>query len=180
MESSSDQGPSSSTRPYLIRALHDWCTDNGFTPYIAVHVDRMVQVPMEYVSNNEIVLNVGFEATSGLELGNDFIQFKARFGGVAREILVPVDHVVAIYARENGQGMAFPAPTVETTATSSPEAVAPTPAGGRGVTPLRGLRLASTPEPEAAEPKVEAPADDGGDEPNGPAGGGRPSLKRIK
>ncbi|PTT78667.1 ClpXP protease specificity-enhancing factor, partial [Pelomonas sp. HMWF004] len=99
-----------STRPYLIRALHDWCTDNGFTPYIAVHVDRSVQVPMEYVSNNEIVLNVGFDATSGLDLGNDFIQFKARFGGVAREIVVPVDHVVAIYARENGQGMAFPAP----------------------------------------------------------------------
>ena len=62
-----DQG--SSTRPYLIRALHDWCTDNGFTPYIAVFVDRQVQVPMEYVKNNEIVLNVGFEATSGLKLG---------------------------------------------------------------------------------------------------------------
>ena len=103
----------SSTRPYLIRALHEWCTDNGFTPYIAVHVDRTVQVPLEYVSNNEIVLNVGFEATSNLDLGNELIQFKARFGGVAREIIVPVDHVVAIYARENGQGMAFPPPTPE-------------------------------------------------------------------
>ena len=103
--------PGSSTRPYLIRALHDWCTDNGFTPYLAVHVDRSVQVPMEYVKNNEIVLNVGFEATSGLKLGNDFIEFRARFGGMARDILVPVDHVVAIYARENGQGMAFPMPT---------------------------------------------------------------------
>ena len=105
--------PGSSTRPYLIRALHDWCTDNGFTPYLAVHVDRSVQVPMEYVKNNEIVLNVGFEATSGLKLGNDFIEFRARFGGMARDILVPVDHVVAIYARENGQGMAFPMPTGE-------------------------------------------------------------------
>ena len=76
-----------STRPYLIRALHDWCTDNGFTPYIAVFVDRAVQVPMEYVKNNEIVLNVGFEATSGLKLGNDFIEFRARFGGMARDIL---------------------------------------------------------------------------------------------
>src|ERR1700760_1514681 len=103
--------PGSPTRPYLIRALHDWCTDNGFTPYLAVHVDRSVQVPMEYVKNNEIVLNVGFEATSGLKLGNDFIEFRARFGGMARDILVPVDHVVAIYARENGQGMAFPMPT---------------------------------------------------------------------
>ena len=92
-----------STRPYLIRALHDWCTDNGFTPYLAVFVDGTVQVPVEYVKDNEIVLNVGFEATSGLQLGNDFIEFKARFGGVAREISVPIDHVVAIYARENGQ-----------------------------------------------------------------------------
>ena len=91
-----------STRPYLIRALHEWCTDNGFTPYLAVHVAAGVQVPMEYVKANEIVLNVGFEATSSLSLGNEFVEFKARFGGVSREIVVPVDHVVAIYARENG------------------------------------------------------------------------------
>lgn len=103
-------GPGPSTRPYLIRALHDWCTDNGFTPYLAVYVDETVRVPTEYVKNREIVLNVGFEATSGLRLGNEFIEFKARFGGVARDIVVPVDHVVAIYARENGQGMAFPVP----------------------------------------------------------------------
>ena len=75
---------------------------------MAVFVGRGVQVPMEYVKNNEIVLNVGFEATSGLSLGNDSIEFKARFGGVSRDIVVPMDHVVAIYARENGQGMAFP------------------------------------------------------------------------
>ena len=106
-----DTPDSTSTRPYLLRALHDWCTDNGFTPYIAVHVGPGVQVPMEYVKNNEIVLNVGFEATSGLQLGNETVEFKARFGGMAREIKVPVDHVVAIYARENGQGMAFPMPT---------------------------------------------------------------------
>ena len=76
-------------------------------------VDRSVQVPLEYVKNSEIVLNVGFEATSALKLGNDTIEFKARFGGSSREIVVPVDHVIAIYARENGQGMAFPAPTAE-------------------------------------------------------------------
>src|SRR4051812_9561133 len=99
-----------STRPYLIRALHDWCTDNGFTPYLAVYVDAHVQVPVEYVKNNEIVLNVGFEATSALKLGNETIEFKARFGGLSRDIVVPVDHVIAIYARENGQGMAFPMP----------------------------------------------------------------------
>ena len=97
-----------STRPYLIRALHDWCTDNGFTPYIAVYVDEHVQVPKEYVKNNEIVLNVGFEATSALKLGNELIEFKARFGGTSREIAVPIDHVIAIYARENGQGMELP------------------------------------------------------------------------
>ena len=159
-------GNGTSTRPYLIRALHDWCTDNGFTPYVAVHVDRSVQVPMEYVSNNEIVLNIGFDATSGLDLGNDFIQFKARFGGVAREILVPVDHVVAIYARENGQGMAFPAPAPLAEVAPSPSAAAPVP-------PRSGLRLASEPdEAEDADPTPPAP--------DTPGGSPRPSLKRVK
>jgi stringent starvation protein B len=116
-----------STRPYLIRALHEWCTDNGFTPYLAVHVDHKVQVPMEYVKNNEIVLNVGFDATQGLKLGNEMIEFRARFGGAAREIAVPVDHVVAIYARENGQGMAFPTPTPLSTVAPGAHTVA---AGG--------------------------------------------------
>ena len=116
-----------STRPYLIRALHDWCTDNGFTPYVAVYVDAAVQVPMEYVKNNEIVLNVGFEATTALKLGNEFIEFKARFGGTAREIVVPVDHIVAIYARENGQGMAFPVPTANGTGAGAATAAATLP-----------------------------------------------------
>ena len=92
-----------STRPYLIRALHEWCSDNGFTPHVAVKVDDSVQVPREYVNNGEIVLNIGLDATSGLQLGNDFIEFKARFGGQPRDILVPVGRVIAIYARENGQ-----------------------------------------------------------------------------
>jgi stringent starvation protein B len=157
-----------STRPYLIRALHDWCTDNGFTPYLAVFVDDSVQVPTEYVKNGEIVLNVGFEATSSLKLGNEFIEFKARFGGSAREILVPVTHVVAIYARENGQGMAFPVPT------EAPIGVAPT-EGGKPVPDVRGLRLATVEEsPEAATPEGDEP-------PDSPSpGGSRPSLKRVK
>src|ERR1700716_1280855 len=108
-----------STRPYVIRALHDGCTDNGFTPYVAVFVDANVKVPSEYVKNNEIVLNVGFEATSSLKLGNDTIEFKARFGGTSREIAVPIDHVIAIYARENGKGMAFPMPSEATPAAAS-------------------------------------------------------------
>ena len=98
---------STSTRPYLIRALYEWCTDNGFTPYVTVRVDGSVQVPQEYVKDGEIVLNISFDATSALQLGNDFIEFKARFGGRSRDILVPVGRVIAIYARENGQGMAF-------------------------------------------------------------------------
>lgn len=105
-----DANNSTSTRPYLIRALYEWCTDNGFTPYVAVLVDDSVQVPKEYVKDGEIVLNISFDATSSLKLGNDFIEFSARFAGTAREIMVPVERVIAIYARENGQGMAFPSP----------------------------------------------------------------------
>jgi stringent starvation protein B len=166
--SAENQG--TSTRPYLLRALHDWCTDNGFTPYIAVFVGSGVQVPMEYVKNNEIVLNVGFEATSGLQLGNEFIEFKARFGGVSREIRVPVENVVAIYARENGQGMAFPVPTDGAAAKAGP-APAAVP---------RGLRLASVePDEQAAPAPTDAPAPDDPPDPGTP-GGGRPTLKRIK
>jgi stringent starvation protein B len=160
-----------STRPYLLRALHDWCTDNGFTPYIAVHVDASVQVPAEYVKNGEIVLNVGFEATSGLKLGNEFVEFKARFGGVAREIVVPVDHVVAIYARENGQGMAFPLPTEPSDDAGRTAATLPPPAA------LRGLRLASV-ESADSEPPPATPTDDEPPDPASP--GGRPALKRVK
>ena len=97
-----------SNKPYLIRALHQWCTDFGFTPFMAVFVDSSVEVPMEFVKNDEIVLNLSLEACHQLNLDNDWISFKARFGGVPRKIMVPVTHVLAIYARENGQGMSFP------------------------------------------------------------------------
>lgn len=97
-----------STKPYLLRAIYEWCTDNGYTPYVAVFVNTVVRVPMEYVKNGEIVLNISFEATQGLKIDNDAITFRARFAGVARDIYIPIDNVVAIYARENGQGMAFP------------------------------------------------------------------------
>jgi stringent starvation protein B len=97
-----------SNKPYLIRALHQWCTDFGFTPFMAVFVDSSVEVPMEFVKNDEIVLNLSLEACHQLNLDNDWISFQARFGGVPRKIMVPVSHVLAIYARENGQGMSFP------------------------------------------------------------------------
>jgi stringent starvation protein B len=99
---------SPSTRPYLIRAMYEWCTDHSFTPYVAVKVDGSVQVPREFVQGGEIVLNISFDATSSLQLGNEFIEFKARFGGKPRDIMVPINRVMAIYARENGQGMSFP------------------------------------------------------------------------
>lgn len=86
-----------STRPYLIRALHEWCVDNGLTPYVTVVVDDSVQVPREFVKDSEIVLNIGFDATTGLKLGNDFMEFKARFGGVVRDIFVPINNVAAIF-----------------------------------------------------------------------------------
>jgi len=96
-----------STKPYLIRAIYEWCTDNGYTPYLAVVVDASTRVPMEFVKDGQIVLNISFEATNGLKMGNDFVEFAARFGGVQRDIVVPIERVAAIYARENGHGQGF-------------------------------------------------------------------------
>ncbi len=128
------------------------------------------------------MLNVGFEATSGLKLGNDFIEFRARFGGMARDILVPVDHVVAIYARENGQGMAFPMPTGESEASPSDSAGPVTHSLAPASDTPRGLRLAPS-----STTTDEAPADSGdeddGDPPESPTPAPttpRPALKRIK
>lgn len=96
-----------STKAYLIRAIHEWCVDNGFTPYIAVQVDARTRVPPQHVRDGQIVLNIAPYATGGLSMGNDVITCQARFGGVAQSLHVPVSQVLAIYARENGQGMAF-------------------------------------------------------------------------
>jgi len=99
-----------STKPYLIRAIYDWCNDSGFTPYVAVAVDESVRVPVDFVKNGEIVLNVSALATSRLLIDNDSISFQARFAGVPRDVYVPMGRVIAVYARENGQGMAFEVP----------------------------------------------------------------------
>ena len=96
-----------STKPYLIRAIYEWCVDQGFTPYLATIVDEHTRVPPGYAKDGQIVLNVGPEATHQLAMENEFISFQARFGGVQHSLLVPVANVLAIYARENGQGMAF-------------------------------------------------------------------------
>ena len=161
---------SPSTRPYLIRALYEWCTDNGFTPSVAVAVDESVQVPREFVKEGEIVLNVSYDATSGLNIGNDFLAFKARFGGVPREILVPIERVMAIYARENGQGMAFPIADTP----SEPKADAK-PVLSETSSDERVVQLVSV--DEAAAPSAETPPEP--PKPASPAGA-RPALKRIK
>ena len=173
-----------STRPYLIRALYDWCTDNGLTPYVAVAVDETVQVPREYVKNNEIVLNISFDATSSLKLGNDFIEFKARFAGSAREIMVPIGRVIAIYARENGQGMAFPL-TAGPSATGAPVQAQAQPAAAEDILSA----TAETPEAKIVQlvpaNPVSSPSSARDDdpeppEPPKPPQGKRPSLKRVK
>src|SRR5688572_32203901 len=94
-----------STKPYLLRALFEWCVDNGYTPHLAVKVDSRTQVPSEYVKNGEITLNVSPSAVHKLQMGNELIEFSARFAGVARQISVPVTCVYALYARETGHGI---------------------------------------------------------------------------
>jgi stringent starvation protein B len=151
------------TRPYLLRALHEWCTDNGYTPYVVVVVDETVQVPLEFVKNGEIVLNVSYDATSGMTLGNDYIEFKARFGGVPREIIVPVSRVMAIYARENGQGMSFPMAQ-----TPSHQATPVTPISETRAV-LSAVETSSVNKNSDDEPPT-----------NPPSSTGRPTLTRVK
>ena len=124
-----------STRPYLIRAIYEWCSDSGLTPYLSVKVNTQTRVPMEFVKNGEIVLNISADATHRLTIGNDAIQFSARFSGVSRECSIPVDAVLGIFARENSQGMFFPpepaAQNGATTASSSEPARTPPTNGGK-------------------------------------------------
>ncbi len=124
-----------STKPYLIRALYEWCTDSGYTPQLLVSVDAHTRVPMGFVKDGQIVLNISAGATRNLVLDNDWIQFSARFGGVSHEISVPVDRVLAIFARENGQGLHFEladlsSPPSDQTS-PSPSDEAPVPPKGR-------------------------------------------------
>ena len=166
-----------STKPYLLRAIYEWCVDNGFTPYVSVVVDAGTRVPMEYVRDGEIVLNIGPLATNRLQIGNEVIDCTARFSGIARELTIPVGAVAAIYARENGHGMSF---EVDRGAAD---------AGAASSAPVAADQRASEPrlsEPGAAEPgiaAVPAPADagqPGEGQGTPPRGGGRPSLRVIK
>jgi stringent starvation protein B len=143
------------TKPYLLRALFEWCVDNGYTPHLAVRVDSRTQVPSEYVKSGEITLNISPAAVHKLQMGNELIEFSARFGGVARQISVPVTNVYALYARESGHGMTF---DIE---------------GAKPGLQVRAESENTMPaKPPAALP---APAPD----PKKPTGG-KPTLRRIK
>ena len=114
-----------STKPYLLRAIYEWCVDNGYTPYISVVVDAHTRVPLEHARDGEIVLNIGPLATSRLQMGNERIECTARFSGAARELSIPVGAVAAIYARENGQGMSFEVEAAREPAGEPGDAAAP-------------------------------------------------------
>ena len=121
-----------STKPYLIRAIHEWCSDSNFTPYLSVRVDANTRVPAEYVKNGEIVLNVSYDATHRLTIANEAVQFSARFNGVSRECSVPIEAVIGIFARENGQGLFFDVePSQPAASEVPPPADAPTPPPSR-------------------------------------------------
>ena len=143
-------------KPYLLRALFEWCVDNGYTPHVAVKVDSRTQVPAEYVKNGEIVLNISPNAVHKLQMGNDQVEFSARFGGVARQISLPVANIYALYARETGHGMTFEVD---------------------GAKPMVQARAESEPVPNAAKPPTALPAP--APDPKKP-GGGKPTLRRIK
>lgn len=97
-----------SSRPYLVRALYEWIVDNNCTPYMLVDATSPgVEVPQQYVKNGQIVLNVSPTAVANLQIGNEAVRFRGRFGGVATDVAAPIGAVLGIYARENGQGMVF-------------------------------------------------------------------------
>ena len=147
------------TKPYLLRALYEWCVDNGYTPHLAVKVDSRTQVPAEYVKGGEITLNISPNAVHKLQMGKELVEFSARFGGVARQISVQIANVYALYARETGHGMTFDIegskPGVQVKAEM--EAVP------SNTSPPAALLAPTTPEP-----------------PKKPSGGGKPTLRRIK
>lgn len=164
-----------STKPYLMRAIYEWCVDNGYTPYVSVMVDANTRVPMEYVRDGEIVLNVGPLATNRLHIGNEMVECTARFSGVARELLIPVCTVSAIYARENGQGMSFEAqPSVASdSAASSPSSspavgAAVSPGASPNLSPVAGVAPGASSAPASAVVALD------------PAATGKPSLRIVK
>jgi len=167
-----------STKPYLIRALHEWCIDQGFTPYLLVVVDTMTRAPAEFIKNGEIVFNIGLEATNQLRLGNDEITFQGRFNGKVFPVVVPVARVAAIYARENSEGMAFEVTESVPAVSASPEislskrsAIDPEPISKNTSANPQAVKTA---EGDATESSVESPVKTQAATPS------RPALTRIK
>jgi stringent starvation protein B len=146
-----------SQKPYLLRALFEWCVDNGYTPHVAVKVDSRTQVPAEYVRNGEITLNISPNAVHKLQMGNELVEFSARFGGVARQISLPIANIYALYARETGHGMTFDLD------------------GPKAAVQIKGESEAA---PISARPPTALPAP--APDPKKPSGGGKPTLRRIK
>lgn len=164
-----------STKPYLLRALYEWCTDNGYTPHIAVRVDNQTRVPRQFVHNDEIVLNISFEATSQLQMGNEWIEFSARFSGKVHKIEVQVANVLAIYARENGQGMAFPVEPATAAAQSGPVASSEVEQDAGSESDVPSRESAPRELEGSGEPNRPRTDDDGGK-----GGGGKGHLKVVK
>lgn len=152
------------TKPYLIRALYEWCMDNNQTPHIAVWVNEHTRVPMQYVRENEIVLNIGATASHNLTIDNEWINFSARFAGIAHEIWIPIGHVISIFARESGEGMGF---EVEPYQTESEK---------QGVEPLHLV------EKETTDSVEEKPSENKDNTPPPENGGTKPKkgLKLVK
>jgi len=166
-----------STKPYLVRAIYEWCTDNGYRPYVAVAVDENTVVPREFVRNGEIVLNVSADATNRLRIGNELIEFEARFNRVARDVSIPIENVTAIYAAENGRGMAFEVSKDSAQAGAGASGEEPEQAQ---TPPPRGPALLEAVRPT---PESEAPSSGEPEEPSEPPPGppaGRPRLTRVK
>jgi len=151
------------TKPYLLRALFEWCVDNGYTPHLAVKVDSRTQVPPEYVKGGEITLNVSPNAVHKLQMGNELIEFSARFGGVARQISVPMANVYALYARETGHGMTFDMDGKDAGAKPGVQVKAETDSVASNTRPPASLPAPTTPSTPPTKPS-----------------GGKPTLRRIK
>ncbi len=187
-----------STKPYLVRAIYEWCNDHGYTPHVAVQVGGAVRVPREFIQDGQIVLNISPMATNRLQIGNDAMTFQARFGGKAQEVYVPIESILAIFARENGEGMAFEGSAQsERSGSAAPDGVAD---GARAGSPPPAIptpppALAAVPTsvsaPEGAKVQpfpvrnaAPAPDDLPPEPPAGPAGppgpGDRPRLTRVK
>lgn len=160
-----------STKPYLIRAIYEWCADCSFTPYLNVRVDQNTRVPLEYVKDGEIVLSMSQQATRNLTIGNELIQFSARFNGVSREIAIPIYAVQSVFARENGRGVFFGAESAPEQATTEAPVLASAPT-------LQSVSTAHVEGP--TEPGEVAPSAQKAPSPDKPKAPPRGKLRIIK